>query len=304
MCHARCLRTFGCYPCLHRQTPTGPAHNDPGGISFSRIDFYQFWPLYPLLLSLLISSRWSLVRLPCKTETNHMQCVDLPGFLFVLHESAHFALCPVSNSLFPATWVYFSTPRWVPESPCNVTSFAPLPFSTPPMILIDDAVSLSKAHFAAAFRTWHLTFLTVHTPEGISWSETKNPKNILFGKPSARTALPPKDVFLISSWQALTDIVKECTMSLLRCFYHTFGRRWTWKWKIKHFNYTFENVSVIVRFKNVLDQMSFVWTPLVHWHNCSVHSLALFHGKLWRKVPSCGSGPAHRLQVWKTKNES
>lgn len=107
----------------------------------------------------MISSRWSPVRLPCKSETNHMQCVDLSGVLFVLHETALFALCPVPNALFPATWIYFSRPRWVPESPCDVTSFAPLPFSAQPTTLIGDAVTLPKTRVAAAFRTWYLTFL-------------------------------------------------------------------------------------------------------------------------------------------------
>jgi hypothetical protein len=87
-----------------------------------------------------------------------MQCVDLSGVLFVLHETALFALCPVPNALFPATWIYFSRPRWVPKSPCDVTSFAPLPFSAPPTTLIDDAVTLPKACVAAAFKTWYLTF--------------------------------------------------------------------------------------------------------------------------------------------------
>jgi len=158
MCNERWLRTCGRYPSLRRQTPTSLARNDPGGISFSGTHFYQFWPLYPLLLSFMISSRWSPVRLPCKTETSHMQCVDLSGVLFVLHETALFALCPVPNTLFPATWIYFSRPRWVPESPCDVISFAPLPFSALPTTLIDDAVTLPKARVGAAFRTCYLTF--------------------------------------------------------------------------------------------------------------------------------------------------
>jgi hypothetical protein len=174
MCHERWLRTFGRYPSLRRQTPTGLAHNGPGGISFYGTRFYQFWPIYSLL-SFTISSRWSPVRLPSKTEASHMQCVDLPGVLFVLHETALFPLCPVPTALFQATWVYFSRPRWVPESPCDVTSFAPLPFSSSTTIRIDDAVTLPKAHVAASCRTyvtfWQCTLLKEFHAFFVVWKQ-------------------------------------------------------------------------------------------------------------------------------------
>jgi hypothetical protein len=299
------VRTIGLYLSLRRQTPTGLSFNDPGGIYFSQTHFYQFWPLYPLL-SFPISSRWRPVRLPCKTETDYLQFVYLPGVLFVFNgrHCLHYVGCQkhyfeehqftlVDDDQCPSPRVTLHRSHLFPSPHQRYLSMM-LSLFQRRMLLPHLAHGISLCDSSHSWRNF--------TP--FSWSENKNLTNILVGKLSRSHCLAPEGSlwgggyvfnFVLVSRDCYSKITHQL---LLRCLYHTFGRRWTKK-RTNHCNYTFEIVSVTARIGwGCTKPLSVVGTPLLIEQQ---YTLALFHGNQWKPAPICDSGSSNRVQIWRPR---